>query len=62
MAAGSPLTGNDLHYGMYMSLRPRSTLMGDWGLPSDTEVHMRQITLTSIREAGAALMSGADFY
>ena len=36
--------------------------MGDWGLLSDREAHMRQITLTSIREAGAALMSGADFY
>ena len=36
--------------------------MGDWGLPSDREAHMRQIALTSIQEAGAALMSGADFY
>ena len=36
--------------------------MGDWGLASDREAHMRKIALTSIQEAGAALMHHAEFY
>lgn len=33
--------------------------MGDWGLPSEREAHMRATALTTIREAGARLMGGA---
>ncbi len=35
--------------------------MGEWGLEPTFEAHMRREALASVREAGAALMSQADF-